>query len=62
MTAERDPVTGELEHTWKNGDKLYKLANKYYGTYDLWWVLALVNKKFIDSDFNVSWLDKDKII
>jgi|5B_taG_2_1085324.scaffolds.fasta_scaffold83480_2 LysM repeat protein len=40
-------------HTWKNGDKLYKLANKYYNTYDFWWVIALINKKFIDSDYSL---------
>ena len=40
-------------HIWKNGDKLYKLANRYYGSYDFWWVLALVNKKFTDSDFTL---------
>ena len=40
-------------HTWKNGDKLYKLSNKYYDSYELWWVIALINKKFIDSDYKL---------
>ena len=38
-------------HTWKNGDKLYKLAYKYYNNYDFWWVISLINKKFCDGDF-----------
>ena len=30
-------------HTWKLGDKYYKLANQYYGDPKLWWVIAWYN-------------------
>ena len=35
-------------HTWKQGDKLYKLANDYYGDTSLWWVIAWFNNKPVD--------------
>jgi len=31
-------------HTWKLGDKLYKLSAKYYGDEKLWWIIAWYNK------------------
>ncbi len=39
-------------HTWKQGDKLYKLANDYYGDSSLWWVIGWFNKKPIDTLYN----------
>jgi hypothetical protein len=33
-----------LTHTWKSGDRLYKLAHKFYGDPSLWWVIAFFNK------------------
>jgi hypothetical protein len=36
-------------HIWSQGDKLYKLANTYYGDSSLWWIIAWFNKKPIDS-------------
>jgi len=32
-------------HIWKQGDRYYKLAHKYYGEAKLWWVIAWFNKK-----------------
>ncbi len=32
-------------HTWKVGDRYYKLAYDYYGQSTYWWVIALFNKK-----------------
>ncbi len=40
-------------HIWKQGDKLYKLANNYYGDTSLWWVIGWYNKKPIDSMYTV---------
>ena len=34
-----------LRHTWKMGDRYYKLANQYYGDPKLWWVIAWYNEK-----------------
>lgn len=39
-------------HTWGQGDKLYKLANQYYGDNSLWWVIAWFNNKPIDGLYN----------
>jgi hypothetical protein len=34
-----------LQHTWKLGDRYYKLANTYYGDSKLWWIIAWYNEK-----------------
>ncbi len=34
-----------IRHTWKAGDKLYKLAERYYGDSTSWWIIALYNSK-----------------
>lgn len=31
------------EHTWQPGDRLDRLANRYYNDDQYWWVIALVN-------------------
>ena len=37
-----------IYHTWKQGDKLYKLATQYYGDGNLWWLIAWFNHKPMD--------------
>jgi len=32
-------------HVWKQGDRFFKLAYKYYGDSELWWIIAWFNKK-----------------
>jgi hypothetical protein len=34
-----------VEHTWKYGDRYYKLSSKYYGDTTMWWVIAMFNNK-----------------
>ena len=38
-----------MDHIFKTGDSLSKLAHKYYGDTRHWWVLAAFNKKPIDN-------------
>jgi mannose-6-phosphate isomerase-like protein (cupin superfamily) len=33
------------DHLWTMGDRYYKLAYKYYGESEYWWVIAWFNKK-----------------
>ena len=40
--AERASVTVN-KHIWKYGDRLYNLANQYYGDSRFWWVIAWWN-------------------
>lgn len=40
-------------YTWKQGDKLYKLANTYYNDASLWWLIGWYNKKPIDTMYSV---------
>lgn len=39
------------EHIWSHGDKLYKLADKYFGDRNLFWLIGLFNNKPTDSHF-----------
>lgn len=57
-TAKMNPVFEEDKAfisadlvTWKSGDKFYKLALRYYGNMEDWWVIALFNNK--PTDFHV---------
>ena len=40
-------------HPWRVGDRLYKLAHKYYGDSKLWWIIAFFNKKPTEAHFNL---------
>lgn len=40
-------------HTWKAGDRLYKLAFEHYNDSTLWWVIAWFNKKPTESHFKI---------
>ena len=41
------------EHTWKVGDRYFKLAEQYYSDVSLWWVIALYNQKPTESHLKV---------
>ncbi len=34
-----------VPHLWSLGDRFYKLAHKYYGDAELWWIIAWFNNK-----------------
>jgi len=34
-----------VTHTWKRGDRYFKLAHEYYGNSKFWWVIAWFNQK-----------------
>lgn len=38
-----------VDHIWTSGDKYSKLADKYYGDAEKWWVIAWFNKKPTDA-------------
>ena len=40
-------------HIWVRGDRFYKLAHKYYGKPEYWWVIAFYNKKASEAEFKV---------
>jgi nucleoid-associated protein YgaU len=33
----------QIQHTWKSGDRFFKIAHKYYGEPEAWWIIALYN-------------------
>ena len=40
-----------VEHIWKTGDLLTKLADKFYNEVNYWWLIALFNEKPTDFHF-----------
>ena len=40
-----------VTHVWGLGDRLYKLATKYYSDPTLWWVIAWYNLKPTENHF-----------
>jgi len=38
---------------WKVGDRLYKVAHRFYGDSTYWWVIAQFNNKPTESHFKV---------
>ena len=34
-----------VKHTWKTGDRYYKLAHAHYGNAKFWWVIAWYNRR-----------------
>jgi hypothetical protein len=40
-----------ISHVWTLGDRLYKLAAKYYNDPKLWWVIAWYNLKPTEAHF-----------
>jgi hypothetical protein len=37
-------------HIWSYGDRYYKLAHKYYGDSQYWWILAWYNSRPTEAD------------
>ena len=47
-----DLPVNTIQHVWSHGDKYYKLANKYYGDIECWWVIAFFNKAPTEAHLN----------
>ena len=37
------------KHTWKTGDRYWKLASEHYGEAKYWWIIAWYNQKPIEN-------------
>jgi len=42
-----------MTHVWTLGDRYWKLAAKYYGNQDLWWVIAWFNRAPTEAHFEM---------
>jgi|10_taG_2_1085330.scaffolds.fasta_scaffold79601_2 nucleoid-associated protein YgaU len=51
LTTSQRMMLNTTDHTWKTGDRLWKLASQYYGDATLWWVIAWYNEKPTDSHY-----------
>ncbi len=52
-TVEEIKSLNIINHTWKLGDKYWKLSSIYYGNPKYWWVIAWFNKKPIEASISV---------
>jgi nucleoid-associated protein YgaU len=43
LTDEERQRLTNIRHTWKVGDRFYKLAEQHYGDPTSWWVIAMYN-------------------
>ena len=43
----------KVRHTWRLGDRRYKLAHQHYGDSTLWWVIAWFNQAPTESHLEV---------
>ncbi len=41
------------KHTWKTGDRMFKIAHQEYGDVNYWWIIAFFNKKPTDNHFEI---------
>lgn len=51
-TADQIANLEQRGHTWKVGDRFYKIAYESYGDPTLWWVIAWFNKIPTEADVN----------
>ena len=50
--AERSHIT-TVQHIWKTGDRFYKLAHKYYGNPEYWWIIPWYNQMPTENHVNL---------
>lgn len=53
LTAEQYSNIRVINHFWKEGDRFYKLSEKYYDDPTDWWVIAKFNLKPTESHVQV---------
>jgi len=53
MNAEQYANLQIAYHVWGEGDRYYKLAEKYYGNPEDWWIIAKFNQKPTESHIKV---------
>lgn len=41
------------KHIWKDGDRLWSLAHKFYQDPKMWWVIAWMNQKPTEAHFSI---------
>ena len=52
-TAKQLTEIKRVGHLWKRGDRLYKLAHKYYNDSRLWWIIAWFNRKPTEAHISI---------
>lgn len=52
-TVEQMRSLDYIEHTWRVGDRYWKLAELHYGDSELWWVIAWFNRTPMETDIEL---------
>ena len=43
----------EEEHVWSVSDNLFKLSYRFFGDYEFWWTIAMINGKPTDGHYSI---------
>lgn len=43
-TGLEENTISTISYTWNSGDRMYRLAQKYYGDFKMWWVITHYNR------------------
>lgn len=43
----------KINHTWKSGDRYYKLSAMHYGNPSYWWIIAYYNNKPTEASISI---------
>ncbi len=43
----------KVNHTWKSGDRYYKLSSLHYGSPSYWWIIAYYNNKPTEASISI---------
>jgi hypothetical protein len=46
-------ISIKAKHVWSHGDKLFKLASRYYGDISKFWIIGLINKRPTDGHYKI---------
>jgi nucleoid-associated protein YgaU len=52
-TVEERAGLQRIDHIWRLGDRLSKLAHQYYGDPSLWWIIAWYNQRPTEAHFKI---------
>jgi len=53
LTDTQKRQLSKVNHTWKSGDRYYKLASMHYGNPAYWWIIAYYNNKPTEASISI---------
>ena len=44
LTEAEERTISTVSYTWNSGDRMWRLANRFYGDFKMWWVITQYNR------------------